>query len=310
MRVLVAGASGVVGRQLVPALETAGHDVIGLARTTRGKLGRGAVAVDVLDRDAVIRAVDDSAPDAIVNMLTAIPARINPKRIDRDFAMTNRLRTEGTENLLHAAKLFGVSQIVAQGLAYAYDPHGAGPANEDTPLWRDPPQPFAPVLDGLKQLEASTLAAQGTVLRLGHLYGPGTSYASDGSFVHDVRRGRVPLVGGGTATFSFTHTRDVAAAVVSALTMGLPGVFNIVEDEPAQMHEWLPFLSRTIGAPDPRRVPTLMARFAVGTWGIAFMTQLRGADNARAKRLLKWQPKVPTWRNGFASELADIAAGH
>src|SRR5699024_1201207 len=135
MRVLVAGASGVAGRQLVPALETAGHDVIGLARTTRGKLGSGAVAVDVLDRDAVIRAVDDSAPDAIVNMLTAIPARINPKRIDRDFAMTNRLRTEGTENLLHAAKLFGVSQIVAQGLAYAYDPHGAGPANEDTPLW-------------------------------------------------------------------------------------------------------------------------------------------------------------------------------
>jgi len=151
MKVLVAGASGVVGRQLVPALKTAGHDVIGLARTTRGKSGPITVAVDVFDRDAVIRAVGDSSPDAIVNMLTAIPARINPKRIDKDFAITNRLRTEGTENLVHAAKMFGVSQIVAQGLAYAYDPHGENPANEDTPLWGDPPKPFIPVLDGLKQ---------------------------------------------------------------------------------------------------------------------------------------------------------------
>lgn len=305
MRVLVAGSSGVIGRQLIPALEAVGHDVTGLARSSGGGQSPNVLAVDVLDRDAVIRAVDESAPDAIVNMLTAIPARINPKRMSQDFAMTNQLRTEGTNNLLHAAKQFGVSQLVSQGLAYAYEPNGEDLANEDTPLWQDPPRSFAPVLDALKQLEAVTFDAKGTVLRLGHLYGPGTSYADDGSFVQDVHRRQVPLVGGGTATFSFTHTRDAAAAVVAALATGQPGAFNIVDDEPAQMSEWLPFLSRLIGAAEPKRVPTLLARFAVGDWGVAFMTQLRGADNTRAKQLLKWQPAFSTWRTGFASELAD-----
>ena len=143
MRVLVAGSSGVIGRQLIPALEAVGHDVTGLARSSGGGQSPNVLAVDVLDRDAVIRAVDESAPDAIVNMLTAIPARINPKRMSQDFAMTNQLRTEGTNNLLHAAKQFGVSQLVSQGLAYAYEPNGEDLANEDTPLWQDPPRSFA-----------------------------------------------------------------------------------------------------------------------------------------------------------------------
>lgn len=303
MKVLVAGASGVIGRQLIPALTAAGHEVTGLSRSAQSFPDAHAVAADVLDRAAVTQAVEGRRPDAIVNMLTAIPARLNPKRMSQDFAMTNRLRTEGTENLLHAAEQFEVSQIISQGLAYAYDPHGEELANEETPLWRDPPKSFTAILDALKQLEAATIAAQGTVLRLGHLYGPGTSYAADGSFVQDVRQGKIPLVGGGTATFSFTHTRDAAGAVVAALAAGEPGLFNIIDDEPAQMKLWLPYLSDMIGAPEPKRVPKLVARFAVGSWGVAYMTQLRGADNARAKRLLKWQPKFSSWRTGFAAEL-------
>lgn len=304
MRVLVAGASGVIGRQLVPMLEAAGHDVVGIARSAHTGDGAEIFAVDALDRDALARVVDAVAPDAIVNMLTAIPAQIDPKRLTRDFAMTNRLRTEGTRNLLDAAERSGVRRVVGQGLAYAYDPHGAGPADEDTPLWLDPPKPFAPVLAALKELERATLEAQGTVLRFGHLYGPGTSYAADGSFVRQVHDRRVPLVGGGTATFSFTHTHDAATAVLAALESGHPGVFNIVDDHPAPMSEWLPFLASEIGAPQPRRAPAFLARMAVGSWGVAFMTQLRGASNARAKRILGWQPMYPSWRTGFAAELS------
>jgi nucleoside-diphosphate-sugar epimerase len=304
MRVLVAGASGVIGRQLVPMLAAAGHDVVGIARSAHTGDGAEIMAVDALDRDALARVVDAVAPDAIVNMLTAIPAQIDPKRLTRDFAMTNRLRTEGTRNLLDAAERSGVRRVVAQGLAYAYDPHSAGLADEDTPLWLDPPKPFAPVLAALKELERATLEAQGTVLRFGHLYGPSTSYAADGSFVRQVLDRQVPLVGGGTATFSFTHTHDAAAAVLAALESGHPGVFNIVDDHPAPMSEWLPFLATEIGAPPPRRAPAFLARMAVGSWGVAFMTQLRGASNARASRILGWQPRYPSWRTGFAAELS------
>lgn len=304
MRVLVAGSNGVVGRQLLPVLQAGGHEVVGLSRTANGAAVK-TIEADALDRDAVARAVTDIRPDAIVNMLTAIPKQINPKRIARDLAMTNELRTRGTRNLLAAAEEVGVSQIVSQGLAYAYDPGGSGLADEDTPLWQDPPRSFEPVLGALLKLERATLDAGGTVLRYGHLYGAGTSYAADGSFVRQVHDRRVPLVGGGTATFSFTHTRDASAAVLAALGSGHTGVFNVVDDDPAPMSEWLPVLAAEIGAPQPRRAPAFLARLAVGSWGVAFMTQLRGASNARAKRILGWQPVHPSWRAGFAAELSN-----
>lgn len=306
MRVLVAGASGVVGRQLVPMLQAGGHDVVGLARAAYRSSAR-VVEADALDLDAVVRAVRETRPAAIVNMLTAIPRQIDPKRFAEQFALTNRLRTEGTNNLITAAAEVGVRQLVSQGLAYAYDPDGPSLADEDAALWQNPPAPFAPALDALIQLEENTLAAQGTVLRLGHLYGPGTSYAAEGSFVRQVRDRQLPLVGGGTATFSFTHTRDAAAAVVSVIDTGHPGVFNVVDDEPAQMSQWLPHLAHELGAPEPRRVSALLARWAIGPWGIAFMTRLRGAANDRARRILGWQPAFASWRTGFAAELGSAA---
>ncbi|TDC95676.1 NAD(P)-dependent oxidoreductase [Actinomadura sp. 7K507] len=310
MRVLVAGATGVIGGQLLPALVAAGHDVTGLARNAPGDdadlAGVRIVVGDALNRASMERAVDEAAPDAVVNMLTAIPPEIDPKRLAEQFALTNRLRTEGTRNLLAAAS--GVKRVIAQGLAYAYDPRGDGPASEAAPLWHRPPKPFVPVLAALRELERSTRDAGGLVLRLGHLYGPGTIYAPNGSFVRQVRAGKLPLVGGGTATFSFSHTYDVAAAVVAALDGDETGVLNVVDDEPARMSEWLPFLATMIDAPRPKSVPAVLARFAVGPWGVAFMSELRGADNTRAKDTLDWELRYASWRTGFAAELGGTAA--
>lgn len=304
MKVFVAGASGVIGQQLVPLLESAGHEVIGIARSVRGEMGSTALAVDALDRDAVVRAVADTQPDAIVNMLTAIPERINLKRIDYDFVMTNRLRKAGTENLRFAAQRAGVSHFICQSIAFGYEPRGTTLADEKAALWRSPPKPFGTVLEGVKRLEATTLAAHGTVLRFGHLYGPGTSFASDGWFFRDVQRGEMPIIGDGSATFSFVHTYDAASAILAALTTKQTGIFNIVDDDPALVSDWLPSLARMLMAPEPKRVSALMAGFAVGPWGVAYMTRLRGADNTRAKEVLNWEPKYSTWRDGFATEVS------
>ena len=306
MRVLVAGATGVVGRALVPLLTSVGHDVISLSRTP----GPGRVAADALDRAALHQAVREAAPDAVVNMLTAIPAELDPRHLARDFALTNRLRTEGTRNLYEAAHDAGATRIVAQGLAYAYDPAGDGPADEDAPLWRRPPKQFVPVLDALKELEARTAAAGGTVLRLGHLYGPGTVYAADGSFVRQVAAGKVPLVGGGHAVFSFTHVHDAATAVTAALDKPAGGQLNIVDDTPVRMNEWLPELAHLLDAPRPKKAPAALARLAVGGWGVAFMNELRGADNARAALSLDWRPRYASWREGFAAELTGARTAH
>ncbi|HEY9472497.1 MAG TPA: NAD(P)-dependent oxidoreductase, partial [Mycobacteriales bacterium] len=280
MRVLVAGATGVIGNRLVPLLTSVGHDVVALARSTgrvadTEKTGARAVVADLLDRSAVIRAVGESKPDAIVHMATAIPDEINPKKMARDFAVTNRLRAEGTHNLVEAADRAGVRRVITQGVAFAYDPNGAGAANEDTPFWPNPPRQFVPVLDAVREMERLTAEANGLVLRFGHLYGPGSIYAADGSFVRQVRAGKVPIVGKGTGTFSFTHAHDAASAVVAALDKGTSGALNVVDDEPARLGEWLPALARILGAREPRHAPTALVRLVAGGWVVAFMGQLR-----------------------------------
>lgn len=304
MRIFVAGASGVIGRQLVPLLESAGHTVIGMARTVRGEMGSTTVAADAMDRDAVFRAVEQSEPDAIVNMLTAIPDRINPKRIDQDFAATNELRVHGTTNLLYAAQRAGVSHFISQSIAFGYEPRQSVLADEKAALWHDPPKPFATIMEGVKRLESITLAGHGTVLRFGHLYGPETGFTYDGWFFKEVQRGKMPMVGDGTATFSFLHTYDAASAIVAALSTKQSGIFNIVDNEPTQVREWLPELARMLGAPAPKRLPVLLAGLAMGSWGVAYMTRLRGADNTRAKTELNWHPTYASWRDGFVTQLA------
>lgn len=301
MRVLVAGSTGVLGRQVVPVLRAAGHDVIGLASRPAGS-GERTVVADAFDKDGLIDAVVRAEPDAVVHLMTAIPQRIDPKRLAKQFAVTNRLRTEGTANLIAAARRAGAERIITQGLAYSYQP-GPGAAGEDEPLWVDGPAQFRPVALALVEHERLTVQAQGLVLRFGHLYGAGTAYAADGSFVADVRSGKVPLVGGGHATFSFTHTRDAAMAVLAGLDKDVHGPLNIVDDTPTPVAEWLPALATLLEAPRPKPAPAWLARLAVGGWGVAFMNELRGADNARARSLLDWRPGYRTWRAGFAAEL-------
>jgi nucleoside-diphosphate-sugar epimerase len=308
MRVLVAGATGVIGRQLVPLLTSVGHEVVAMSRSPRRadaaeRAGATVVLADALDRAAVARAVRDAAPDAVVHLLTAIPEKVNPWRMSRDFGPTNRLRSEGTRNLLDAAEDAGVRRVVTQGLAYIYEP-ADGPADEDARLWREPPRQFTSIMSALGELEWRTHDAGGVVLRFGHLYGPGTAFDPAGPFVGMIRGRKLPIVGGGTATFSFTHTHDAATAVVAALDKDAADALNVVDDEPARVGEWLPALARMLGAPRPVSIPAPLARLAVGGWGVAFMTRLRGADNTRAKLHLDWRPRYASWRDGFADELA------
>jgi nucleoside-diphosphate-sugar epimerase len=298
MRVLVAGGTGVVGRQLIPLLAANGHNVTILARSTRGVPNRDAVVItaDALERGAVSEVVRHAAPDAVVNLLTAIPRVVDPRHLDSQMALTNRLRTEGTANLLAAAKR---TRFVSTGLAYAYQPTGGPVADEHRPLWVNGPRSFRSVVRALIELENRTAAAGGAVLRMGHLYGPGTAFAPDGAFVERLAAGRVPIVGHGKAVFSFLHTHDAATAIVAALDQPVTGVFNVVDDEPAYVHDWLPQLARISRAPLPKQIPVALARLAVGAWGVAYMTRIVGAHNGRARHALDWAPRYTTWRAGF-----------
>lgn len=301
MRILIAGATGVIGRPAVRVLTAAGHDVVALARTPTRLPDVDVVAADALDATALTRAVRTAAPDVVVHMLTAIPDPLDPKHMARDMAQTNRLRTEGTANLIAAA---GGARVISQGLAYAYDPAGAQVKDEDGPLWRDPPAEFAPVVAALRDMEEQVTATGGTILRFGHLYGPGSIYAADGSFTRQVRGRKVPIVGDGGSMFSFTHAHDAATAILAAIDHEASGgAFNIVDDEPTPIRAWLPEMAAMIAAPQPRKVPAWIARLAVGSWGVAFMSGLAGASNARARAELSWKPRYGSWRDGFATEL-------
>jgi nucleoside-diphosphate-sugar epimerase len=305
MRVLLAGATGVIGRQAVPVLAAAGHQVTGLARSPGRLTDAEVMAADALDPAAVQRAVRSAAPDVIVHMLTAIPDPVDPRHLARDMAQTNRLRTQGTANLLAAAK--GV-RVIAQGVAYAYDPAGPPVKDEDAPLWRDPPAQFAPVVAAEEEQERRVTWAGGLVLRLGHLYGPGSSYAPDGGLARRLRGGRLPLIGDGASMFSFIHAHDAATAILAAVEHpAAHGVLNVVDDQPTLAHDWLPEMAAMLGGPAPRHVPAWLARLFVGGWGVAYMTGLAGASNARARQQLDWKPTYSGWRDGLTADLATRA---
>ncbi len=312
MRIFIAGATGAIGRRLVPLLVASGHDVLGTTRSpekAEGLRAAGAepVVVDALDRDAVMAAMLRAEPEVVVHQLTAIPERADFRNLDRVFALTNRLRTDGTDHLLAAARATGVRRFVAQSFAgWPYARVGSPVKAEEDPLDPDPPATSRETLAALRHLEGAVLNAEGlegVVLRYGGFYGPGTSLGEGGFHLEEVRRRRFPIVGTGSGIWSFVHIEDAAAATVAAIERGAPGVYNVVDDEPAPVSEWLPALARAAGAKPPRRVPAWLARLLAGEQAVAMMTECRGASNAKAKRELGWRPRYESWRRGFVEGL-------
>jgi nucleoside-diphosphate-sugar epimerase len=313
MKVFVAGATGALGKQLVPLLVARGHDVVGMTRTEAKtdqlrSVGAQPVVADALDTDAVGRAVGEAEPDVVVHQLTAIPPKINMRHFEREFALTNRLRTEGTDNLLSAGRAVGVRRFVAQSNAGLYARTGGPIKREDAPLDDDPPPEMERGLAALRHLEAAVTGArwtEGLVLRYGWFYGPGTSIALAplGSQIELIRKRQLPIVGGGTGVWSFIHIEDAAAATVAAVEGGPAGIYNVVDDEPAPVSEWAPVLAAAVGAKRPLRVPRWVGRLAAGDWATVAMTELRGAANGKAKHELGWQLRYPSWRQGFAKGL-------
>jgi nucleoside-diphosphate-sugar epimerase len=309
VRVFLAGATGAIGAPLLQLLVAEGHEVTGMTRSpdraaTLRAAGAEAVVADALDREALTSAVLAARPEAIVHQLTAIPPRLDPRKIVRDFALTDRLRTEGTRTLVAAAQQAGASRIVAQSIAFAYAPGPPGAVHvEDDPLMADPPAQFKRSAAAIAELERTVLGAEGVVLRYGYFYGPGTSISADGSLGREVARRRLPIVGGGSGVWSFIHVQDAASATVAALASGSKGAYNVVDDEPAQVREWIPALADALGAEPPRRVPAWLARPLAGAYGVMTMTRAQGASNARAKRELGWSPRYASWREGFQRAL-------
>lgn len=313
MRVLVVGATGAIGRQLVPQLIEAGHQVSATTRSP-AKLdglraaGAEALVVDGLDAAAVGAAVARAEPDVIVHEMTAIPASMSFRKFGQMFAATNALRTTGLDHLLVAAAAQGVRRLIVQSYAGWPNVRSGGPVKtEDDLLDPDPPAAMRATLDAIRYLERTVTAAplDGLVLRYGSLYGPGSSEI----FVRLLRRRQVPIIGDGAGVWSFLHVTDAAGATVAAVQGGAPGIYNIVDDEPAAVAEWLPVLARAAGAKPPLHVPAWVGRLAAGEAGLSVMTQARGCSNAKAKRELPWQPLWPSWRDGFARGLAQARPG-
>jgi nucleoside-diphosphate-sugar epimerase len=311
MRIFLAGATGVIGRRLLPLLLADGHQVTGMTRSaarTEQLRAAGAepVVADAFDAEQLKRVVADSRPDAVIHQLTSIPPRIDPRKMERDFAVNDRLRTEGTANLVAAASAAGVTRLIAQSVAFFYAPGPPGTVHsESDPLLREDhaPKPVKRSTAALASLERTVLGAGGTVLRYGYFYGPGSAISREGSTGREVARGRLPVVGSGAGVWSFIHVDDAAAATVAALGANKPGVFNVVDDEPARVAEWIPALAHALGASKPRKVPALLARVLAGSYGVAIMTEAQGASGALAKRELGWSPRYASWREGFEAAL-------
>jgi nucleoside-diphosphate-sugar epimerase len=309
MKVLVAGATGALGRQLVPKLAARGHEVFGMTRSESKRelirgLGATPVVADALDPEAVAKAVAESDPEVIVHQLTALSSSIDMRHFDRDLELTNRLRTEGTDHLLAAGRAIGVKRFVAQSFAGWPFARSGGPVkSEDDPLDPAPPHGMRRALEAIRHLEAAVTGAEwttGIVLRYGGFYGPGTSIAPEGEHFELIRKRRFPVVGDGGGVWSFIHIEDAADATVAAVEHGSRGIYNVVDDEPAPVAEWLPAIARSVGAKPPRRVPRWLGRLLAGEVATVMMTEVRGASNAKAKRELGWRPAHPSWRGVLA----------
>ncbi|GAA4381045.1 NAD(P)-dependent oxidoreductase [Actinomadura verrucosospora] len=302
MRVFVTGATGALGRHLVPGLIAAGHQVTAATRSpARAAVLRGTgaepVVLDGLDRDAVVAAVRAAAPDVIVHQMTALADMRSLRRVDRVFAATNELRTRGTDNLLEAADAAGVRRVVAQGHNFLYG-HSGGPVKtEDDPVETRPVPSAERTVAAIRYVDETVRlkAPEGIVLRYGTFYGPG---ASD-SMVELVRKRQMPVVGGGAGVWSFIDCADAASATLAAIERGEPGAYNVADDDPAPVAEWLPHLAEVAGAKPPLRVPAWLGRLLAGEFVVAQMTSARGVSNEKAKKELGWEPRYASWREGF-----------
>ncbi len=305
MRVFVAGASGAIGTRLVPQLVERGDEVIGTFRSPEGgerlrALGADPVMLDLLDARAVLEAVLESRAEAIVHQATALAGRGFSRKLDRTFAQTNRLRTEGTDALLAAAREAGVRRFVAQSFApYRYAREGGMVKTEDDPLDPTPAPGTQRTFAAMAHVDQAVTEAGGTALRYGGFYGD-----AGNSLLMPVRKRLFPIIGNGEGVTSFVHLDDAAAATVLALEHDGPGIYNIVDDDPAPLREWLPVLANVLGAKSPRHIPAWLARLIAGEDAVNMGTQTRGASNARAKRELGWTLRYPSWREGFVAAYA------
>jgi 2-alkyl-3-oxoalkanoate reductase len=305
MNIFLAGATGAVGRALIPQLIDHGHTVAGTTRSpdkadALRALGATPVVVDGLDRDALVNAVKAVAPDAVVHQMTALSNMSDLRHFERVFAMTNRLRTEGTDNILAAAREVGALPVVQSFAGWPYEPTGSMVKDEDAPLMTDPPKALRTSIEAIRYIETVVPAAGGMVLRYGGFYGPGTGLAPGGDHWEMVRARKFPIVGDGGGMWSLCHIEDAASATLAALEHPVPGaILNICDDEPAPAREFLPALAKIVGAKPPRHIPRWIARM-MGPHLVHMTCTARGASNARAKEVLGWRPSVPTWREGFA----------
>jgi nucleoside-diphosphate-sugar epimerase len=314
MKVLLAGATGALGKQLVPRLVADGHEVVGITRTEAKlpllrDLGARGVVADLLDPEQVARVVAEAEPEVIIHQLTALNRDFDVKHFDRTFEETNRLRTEATDHLLAAGRAVGVKRFIAQSYtSWPFARTGGPVKTEDDPLDPNPPAAMRESLAAIRHVESAVTGAdwtEGIVLRYGGFYGPGTSMSREGGAqLETIRKRRFPVVGDGGGIWSFVHIEDAADATVAAVTRGRRGIYNIVDDDPAPVAEWLPAAASAVGAPAPWHVPRWLGRIAAGEAGVVMMTEMRGASNEKAKRELGWKPKHPSWRQGFAEVAA------
>jgi nucleoside-diphosphate-sugar epimerase len=306
MRVFVAGATGAIGRKLLPLLAADDHEIVGMTRSEERAaqirdMGGEPVIGDAFDGERVKAMVSEARPEVVIHELTHIPKAIDPREFEKQFELNNRLRREGTRNLVEAARATGARRIIAQSIAFVYVPAGRLHVEED-PLAVD----AGDVVRAVADLEEAVLGAQdieGVVLRYGYFYGPGTSYASDGAQAELLKRRRFPIIGDGAGVFSFIHVDDAARATVNALSRGAPGAYNIVDDDPAPVRDWLPVLADVLGAKKPRRIPAFVARLMAGPYAVNMMTRSEGASNHKAKEELGLELRFPSWRRGFVEAL-------
>jgi nucleoside-diphosphate-sugar epimerase len=312
MRVFLAGATGAIGRRLVPQLVDSGHEVVGTTRTPEKVdglrlAGATPVVLDGKDGEAVRRDVMEAKPEVVIHQMTALSGTLDFRHFAETFAETNVLRTETTDWLLDAAVEAGARRFIAQSFTGWPNEQSGGPVKtEGDPLISNPTGQVRETVEAIYHLEAATTGTpgiEGLALRYGGFYGPGNALGKGGEMLEAVARGQIPIVGGGTGIWSFIHIEDATAATALAVERGDPGVYNIVDDEPAPVAEWLPYLAEVIGARRPRRVPAWLARLIVGSPTVTMMTKIRGSSNAKAKRQLDWSLIYPSWRQGFREGL-------